>query len=173
MSAFMSVWSSPKDALNSSVFSCRLSAMHDDDVLTESGRAFQARAAAEGNARWWWWWWWWHWCFSNAFFSCTLLWYTLYIAVISAMQVFERILYIWAIRHPASGYVQGINDLVTPFFVVFLSEYLSDGQSNAGYFISHLLSCVSGAAVGRWSEFDTCHGATSRQILLNMIKCQP
>lgn len=36
----------------------------------------------------------------------------------------ERILYIWAIRHPASGYVQGINDLVTPFLVVFLSEYL-------------------------------------------------
>ncbi|KAL4334207.1 hypothetical protein GQ457_07G043570 [Hibiscus cannabinus] len=29
-----------------------------------------------------------------------------------------------AIRHPASGYVQGINDLVTPFLVVFLSEYL-------------------------------------------------
>ncbi|RDY12669.1 gyp1 [Mucuna pruriens] len=36
----------------------------------------------------------------------------------------ERILYAWAIRHPASGYVQGINDLVTPFLVVFLSEYL-------------------------------------------------
>ena len=39
-------------------------------------------------------------------------------------QIFERILFIWAIRHPASGYVQGINDLVTPFFVVFLSEYV-------------------------------------------------
>ncbi|XP_019255942.1 PREDICTED: TBC1 domain family member 22B [Nicotiana attenuata] len=36
----------------------------------------------------------------------------------------ERILYIWAIRHPASGYVQGINDLATPFLVVFLSEHL-------------------------------------------------
>ncbi|XP_053616861.1 TBC1 domain family member 22B [Plodia interpunctella] len=36
--------------------------------------------------------------------------------------MFERILYIWAIRHPASGYVQGINDLVTPFFMVFLGE---------------------------------------------------
>lgn len=44
----------------------------------------------------------------------------------------ERILYTWAIRHPASGYVQGINDLVTPFLVVFLSEYLEgtiDGWS--------------------------------------------
>ncbi|KAJ8101798.1 rab-GTPase-TBC domain-containing protein [Lipomyces tetrasporus] len=36
----------------------------------------------------------------------------------------ERILYVWAIRHPASGYVQGINDLVTPFFQVFLSAYI-------------------------------------------------
>lgn len=44
------------------------------------------------------------------------------------LQVFERILYIWAIRHPASGYVQGINDLVTPFFVVFLSEYIANGK---------------------------------------------
>lgn len=39
-------------------------------------------------------------------------------------ELFERILFIWAIRHPASGYVQGINDLVTPFFVVFLSEFV-------------------------------------------------
>lgn len=36
----------------------------------------------------------------------------------------ERVLYTWAIRHPASGYVQGINDLVTPFFMVFTSEHL-------------------------------------------------
>lgn len=33
----------------------------------------------------------------------------------------ERVLYIWSIRHPASGYVQGMNDLATPLFVVFLS----------------------------------------------------
>ena len=33
-------------------------------------------------------------------------------------------LYVWTIRHPASGYVQGINDLVTPFFSVFLSQYI-------------------------------------------------
>ncbi|EPS63086.1 hypothetical protein M569_11695, partial [Genlisea aurea] len=39
----------------------------------------------------------------------------------------ERVLYIWAIRHPASGYVQGINDLATPFLVVFLSEHLEGG----------------------------------------------
>ncbi|KAJ6849412.1 GTPase-activating protein GYP1 [Iris pallida] len=39
----------------------------------------------------------------------------------------ERVLYTWAIRHPASGYVQGINDLLTPFLLVFLSEHL-DGS---------------------------------------------
>uniref|UniRef100_T1H7I5 Rab-GAP TBC domain-containing protein n=1 Tax=Megaselia scalaris TaxID=36166 RepID=T1H7I5_MEGSC len=44
----------------------------------------------------------------------------------SVQQMFERILFIWAIRHPASGYVQGINDLVTPFFIVFLQEILQD-----------------------------------------------
>ncbi|XP_006600870.3 TBC1 domain family member 22B [Glycine max] len=42
----------------------------------------------------------------------------------------ERILYPWAIRHPASGYVQGINDLVTPFLVVFLSEYFEGDINN-------------------------------------------
>lgn len=48
----------------------------------------------------------------------------------AVQEVFERILFIWAIRHPASGYVQGINDLVTPFFVVFLSEFVVDDMEN-------------------------------------------
>ncbi|KAI5123683.1 hypothetical protein M0805_001711 [Coniferiporia weirii] len=43
----------------------------------------------------------------------------------STQRSIERILYVWAIRHPASGYVQGINDLVTPFFQVFLSAYIT------------------------------------------------
>jgi hypothetical protein len=44
----------------------------------------------------------------------------------------ERILYVWAIRHPASGYVQGINDLVTPFWEVFLSSYITDPDIEFG-----------------------------------------
>lgn len=36
----------------------------------------------------------------------------------------RRILYLWAIRHPASGYVQGINDLCTPFYQIFLAHFL-------------------------------------------------
>eukprot|EP00177_Eucheuma_denticulatum_P001443 GFKZ01002601.1.p1 GENE.GFKZ01002601.1~~GFKZ01002601.1.p1 ORF type:complete len:455 (+),score=41.21 GFKZ01002601.1:3499-4863(+) len=42
----------------------------------------------------------------------------------------ERILYVWATRHPASGYVQGMNDLVTPFVFVFLSERAKAGTGN-------------------------------------------
>ncbi|XP_053112765.1 TBC1 domain family member 22A isoform X2 [Hemicordylus capensis] len=45
-------------------------------------------------------------------------------------EIFERILFIWAIRHPASGYVQGINDLVTPFLVVFTCEYTEEEVEN-------------------------------------------
>lgn len=44
----------------------------------------------------------------------------------------ERILYVWAIRHPASGYVQGINDLVTPFWQVFLGQYITDPNVEFG-----------------------------------------
>lgn len=36
----------------------------------------------------------------------------------------QRLLYVWHMRHPASGYVQGINDVATPFIVVFLSEHV-------------------------------------------------
>jgi len=42
----------------------------------------------------------------------------------TVQKIFERILYIYSIRHPASGYVQGMNDLVIPFFVVYLSEFI-------------------------------------------------
>ena len=44
----------------------------------------------------------------------------------------ERILYLWAIRHPTSGYVQGINDLVTPFWQVFLGTYITDIDVESG-----------------------------------------
>lgn len=40
--------------------------------------------------------------------------------------VFEHVLFIWAVRHPASSYVQGMNDILVPFFVLFLSEHFPD-----------------------------------------------
>ncbi len=36
-----------------------------------------------------------------------------------------RILFSWTMRHPASGYVQGINDLAAPLILVFLTEYFN------------------------------------------------
>lgn len=56
----------------------------------------------------------------------------------AVQRALERALYIFAIRHPASGYVQGINDLLTPFFTCFMLELLGvdvladDGTSGGG-----------------------------------------
>jgi hypothetical protein len=47
-------------------------------------------------------------------------------------EALERILYIWSVRHPASGYVQGINDLVTPFMIVFLRDELANASGSGG-----------------------------------------
>ncbi|XP_065830019.1 TBC1 domain family member 22A-like [Oscarella lobularis] len=47
----------------------------------------------------------------------------------AVQETFERVLYIWAMRHPASGYVQGINDLLTPFFIVFLKEHIGPSEN--------------------------------------------
>nr|CAD7415109.1 unnamed protein product [Timema poppensis] len=56
----------------------------------------------------------------------------------TVQEMFERILFIWAIRHPASGYVQGMNDLVTPFYIVFLQEVMPDGVDFDNYDVSSL-----------------------------------
>lgn len=37
-----------------------------------------------------------------------------------------RILFTWSMRHPASGYVQGINDLAAPLILVFLAEHINE-----------------------------------------------
>lgn len=50
----------------------------------------------------------------------------------------QRVLYVWATRHPASGYVQGMNDLVTPFFYAFLSEYVKEGFAGSLLDVSDL-----------------------------------
>ncbi|KAF0991335.1 hypothetical protein HZS_1423, partial [Henneguya salminicola] len=46
-------------------------------------------------------------------------------------QIYERILYIWSVRHPASGYVQGINDLLSPFMFSALYPYFGDKVFNS------------------------------------------
>jgi len=53
-------------------------------------------------------------------------------------EMVERILYIWAIRHPASGYVQGINDLVTPFLMVFLQDFVDKDVTKSSFVFEEL-----------------------------------
>ncbi|KAJ6255171.1 tbc1 domain family member 22a [Anaeramoeba flamelloides] len=43
-------------------------------------------------------------------------------------NIYKQVLYIWSVRHPASGYVQGMNDLVTPFFYTFFQDYIKEEQ---------------------------------------------
>lgn len=49
-------------------------------------------------------------------------------------QLLARILYIWAMRHPASSYVQGINDLAMPLIVSYLTvtQMMSTASDDAG-----------------------------------------
>ena len=39
-----------------------------------------------------------------------------------------RVLFIWQFKHPASGYVQGINDLAAILMYVFLLEQESEND---------------------------------------------
>jgi hypothetical protein len=34
----------------------------------------------------------------------------------------RRVLCVWHMRHPASCYVQGINDVATPFIIVYIND---------------------------------------------------
>ena len=41
-------------------------------------------------------------------------------------KVMERILYIWSIRHPSSGYVQGMNDILTPLLLICMQTFVDE-----------------------------------------------
>jgi hypothetical protein len=40
--------------------------------------------------------------------------------------LFMRVLFVWSVRHPASGYVQGMTDMLQPFFFVFLLPHCAN-----------------------------------------------
>ena len=41
-------------------------------------------------------------------------------------EVMIKVLWVWHVRHPACGYVQGMNDLITPFLTVFVKEHIDN-----------------------------------------------
>lgn len=53
-------------------------------------------------------------------------------------RMLSRLLYSWAMRHPASSYVQGINDLATPLIIVFLGSYFDGDDVLDGHVMHHL-----------------------------------
>ena len=61
-------------------------------------------------------------------------------------RALERVLYVWALRHPASGYVQGINDLATPLFAVFLSPWASVTTTDLSHVLPEQLAQVEAGA---------------------------
>jgi hypothetical protein len=63
-------------------------------------------------------------------------------------KALSRLLYIWACRHPASSYVQGINDLATPLVVVFLQECGVQGANlNSSILDGSIMSQVSDSEI--------------------------
>lgn len=49
-----------------------------------------------------------------------------------AKDMLTRMLFVWAFKHPASGYVQGINDLASTFMYVFLAEAIDKNKREQG-----------------------------------------
>lgn len=69
-------------------------------------------------------------------------------------QLMGRVLLVWSLRHPACGYVQGINDLMTPFLIAFAQEIGVIARSNAS--VSTALESeieVSYWITDRWRAF--------------------
>ncbi|KAK6463598.1 putative GTPase-activating protein [Scheffersomyces coipomensis] len=77
----------------------------------------------------------------------------------------RKILYLWAVRHPASGYVQGINDLVTPFFQIFLSHYIWQLQRTK--YSEHENSLQEDSQLFIPGLLDTENNDEKEQVLLN------
>ena len=49
---------------------------------------------------------------------------------VKIQNIMLRILFIWAIKHQNIGYVQGFNDMCTPFIIVFLAQYIDLDMNN-------------------------------------------
>jgi TBC1 domain family member 2 len=62
-------------------------------------------------------------------------------------RILSRLLYIWAMRHPASSYVQGINDLATPLVSVFLSDCF-EGSPPVVVLDGHVMNHLSEEKLG-------------------------
>lgn len=53
-------------------------------------------------------------------------------------RLFTSVLFIWAVRHPASGYVQGMNDVLLPFFICFILPFYPTVSLNNFYQLDNI-----------------------------------
>lgn len=59
-----------------------------------------------------------------------------------------NVLYVWAVRHPASGYVQGMNDLLAVFLVVLVDEVSEGDHVDVATLSDDVLDDVAADAYG-------------------------
>ncbi|KAH3745254.1 gtpase activating protein [Pelomyxa schiedti] len=87
-------------------------------------------------------------------------------------HLLERVLYIWALRHSASGYVQGHNDLIIAIFLIILSEHtkIANFDKIEDVVVTHLTE-------ENWSDVEAdCYWCFSKLldgIQANYIFAQP
>lgn len=86
-----------------------------------------------------------------------------------------RLLYVWSMRHPASGYVQGFNDLCTPFFVIFLSQIRNSNDIESTLDLSEDILLEIGEDVLMLIEADSywCFTKMMDRIQTNYTHNQP
>ncbi|KAI9501047.1 RabGAP/TBC [Coemansia spiralis] len=78
----------------------------------------------------------------------------------------ERVLYCWAVRHPASGYVQGINDLLTPFYYVFIEPHIPQINDSAiGAVEADSFWCLTKLLDGIQDNYTHAQPGIQRQIV--------
>jgi len=56
-------------------------------------------------------------------------------------QLMIRVLYLWALRHPAANYVQGMNEILVPFIAVFVQEYLIIEKTSPSEDMDLVMNC--------------------------------
>lgn len=83
-----------------------------------------------------------------------------------------RVLYCWSIRRPATGYVQGINDLVTPFIEVFASPSDNDSDMDQYSAEADVFWCFSTLLDGIQDNYTFNQSGIHRQVALLYQICK-
>ncbi|EZG77687.1 TBC domain protein [Gregarina niphandrodes] len=84
-----------------------------------------------------------------------------------AQFVLTRLLYVWGVTNPACGYVQGINDIAVPFFIVYA---LGELQKRTGDHLSTNFDHINEILVDDDYLTAECDTFLTLQIILNEVQ---